>query len=156
MIFGDINNTRDMEKIYPDPIIKAINHLKSVDLNDIEAGKYEIQGQDIYYNVVDVETKDKKLGRPEIHKKFIDIHFLIKGEELIGFARDSSNNRVSEELFEKRDILFYENVENEMDLVMKPGNFVILFPNDVHRAACVLEKKSLIRKVIVKINTQLL
>jgi len=35
MIFGDINNTKDMETIYPNAIMKAINYLKNTDFNNL-------------------------------------------------------------------------------------------------------------------------
>ncbi|MBC2582707.1 YhcH/YjgK/YiaL family protein [Clostridium sp. DJ247] len=155
MIFGDIKNTADMEKVYPSSIMKAIDHLKGIDFHSVEAGKYEIQGEDMYYTVMDVETKEKHLSKPEIHNKYIDIQFLVKGEELIGFARDT-NNVVSQDLLEEKDVLFYENTENEIDLIMKPGNFAIFFPNDVHRPTCAVNEACSIRKVVVKINTKLL
>jgi YhcH/YjgK/YiaL family protein len=155
MIFGDITNTYDMEKIYPDVIRKVVNYLKNTEFNKCEAGKYELQGEDIYYTIMDVTTREKKLSRPEIHRQFIDIQFLVKGEELIGFARDTGNNKVYEDALQEKDVLFYEDAENETDLIMKPGNFAILFPNDVHRPNCVYNNECLIRKVVVKINTKL-
>jgi len=156
MIFGDISNTEDMEKIYPEAIMKAINYLKNTDFNNLEVGNYEIQGKDIFCILAETQTKEKSLIRPEIHKKFLDIQFLIKGEECIGFARDTNNNKVVEDALEERDVLFYEDMENEICLTMKPGNFAILFPRDVHRPTCICNKISFLRKVIVKINIEIL
>ncbi|WP_010234424.1 YhcH/YjgK/YiaL family protein [Clostridium arbusti] len=156
MIFGDVSNLGDMEKSLPEPILKTINYLKNNDFLNMKAGVYEIDGKDIYAQVIDATTKEKSDAKPEVHKKYIDVQFSVEGKEKIGFARDTGNNKVSEDLLNEKDIKFYENAENEIDLIMKPGNFAVLFPNDVHRPACSVGKPSNIRKVIVKVNTELL
>ena len=91
-----------------------------------------------------------------MHRKYIDVQFSVEGKEIIGFARDTGNNKISEELLKERDIMFFEDMGNEIDLEMKPGNFAILFPNDVHRPACLYNEACTIRKVIVKVNTEIL
>ncbi|MDF2504979.1 YhcH/YjgK/YiaL family protein [Clostridium sp.] len=156
MIFGDVSNLGDMEKSLPEPILKTINYLKNNDFLNMKAGVYEIDGKDIYAQVIDATTKEKSDAKPEVHKKYIDVQFSVEGKEKIGFARDTGNNKVSEDLLNEKDIKFYENAENEIDLIMKPGNFAVLFPNDVHRPACSVGTPSNIRKVIVKVNTELL
>ena len=111
--------------------------------------------KDIFAQVVDKETKEKYDAKPEVHRKYIDVQFSVEGKEIIGFARETGNNLVSEDLLEENDVLFYENAENEMDLIMKPGNFAIFFPNDVHRPWCAVNETCTIRKVNVKVNTEM-
>lgn len=156
MIFGDINNLNDMEKVLPGAIMKTINYLRNNDFLNMKSGVYEIDGKDIYAQVIDATTKEKNDAKPEVHKKYIDVQFSVEGKEKIGFARDTGNNKISEDLLKEKDIKFYENMENEVDLMMKPGNFAILFPNDVHRPACAVGQPANIRKVIVKVNTAIL
>lgn len=155
MIFGDINNNEDMEKVLPRAVIKAINYLRNNNFLNMKAGVYDIQGKDIFAQVIDTTTKKKDDVRPEVHKNYIDVQFSVEGKEKIGFARDSDNNKVLEDLFEEKDIKFYEKMENEIDLIMKPGNFAVFFPKDVHRPGCSLGEACTIRKVIVKINTDI-
>lgn len=156
MIFGDINNINDMEKIYSDSIMKAINYLKSNDFLNMEPGVYEIDGKNIYAQVVEKTTKERFDAKPEVHREYIDVQFSVEGKEIIGFARDNSNNKVSEDLLKEDDVMFYENVEGETDLIMNPGNFAIFFPNDIHRPWCAYKETCTIRKVNVKINVKVL
>jgi YhcH/YjgK/YiaL family protein len=155
MIFGDINNLNDMEKVLPKVISKAINYLRNNNFMDMKTGVYEIEGKDIYAQVIDATTREKDDVKPEVHRKYIDVQFSVEGKEKIGFARDTGNNKISEDLIKEKDIKFYENVENEIDLIMKAGDFAVFFPNDVHRPACALGEKGTIRKVIIKINTEI-
>jgi len=156
MIFGDINNINDMEKVLPKAILKAINYLKENDFLSMKPGVYKIEGEDIFAQVVDITTREKAEVNPEVHKKYIDVQFSVEGKEKIGFIRDTGNNEVLEDLLNEKDIKFYKRIDNEIDLTMNKGSFAVLFPNDVHRPGCVIGKPCLIRKVIVKINTEIL
>lgn len=90
-------------------------------------------------------------NRPEVHCGYIDIQFLAWGEEKIGIAIDTGNNKVSESLLEQRDIIFYHDSEHESFIEMIPGSYVIFFPQDVHRPGCILQTASEIRKIVVKV-----
>lgn len=156
MIFGDIKNINDMEKVLPKAILKVINYLKESDFLSMKSGVYKIEGEDIFAQVVDITTREKAKVNPEVHKKYIDVQFSVEGKEKIGFARDTGNNEVLEDLLNEKDIKFYKSIDDEIDLIMNKGSFVVLFPNDVHRPGCLMGGPCLIRKVIVKINTEIL
>ena len=155
MIYGNLNNDNDLMLFLPGALKRGISFLKEMDLLNCEAGEYEIQGRDIYANIIDTQTKQKECIRPEVHRKYIDIQCLCKGSEIIGFARDCNENIVSEELLEN-DVIFYDKVENESELLLAPGDYVILFPEDVHRPAYTKDENEDIRKVVVKINVDLI
>ena len=135
---------------------KLWNYLKNNNFLNMKTGVYEIEGKDIYAQVVDTTTREKDKVSPEVHKKYIDVQFSVEGKERIGFARDTDNNEVLDDLLNEKDIKFYVDMENEIDLIMKPGSFAVFFPNDVHRPGCSLGETGTIRKVIVKVNTEIL
>lgn len=60
------------------------------------------------------------------------------------------------ERFDERDLIFYKEVENEGFIEARPGCFSIFFPEDVHRPACASGKPMTVRKVVVKVNKNLL
>ncbi|MDZ6641922.1 YhcH/YjgK/YiaL family protein, partial [Escherichia coli] len=96
-------------------------------------------------------TREAAENRPEVHRRYIDIQFLAWGEEKIGIAIDTGNNKVSESLLEQRDIIFYHDSEHESFIEMIPGSYAIFFPQDVHRPGCILQTASEIRKIVVKV-----
>lgn len=158
MFFGNIAQIEGMEKKYPQTIVQALIYLKEKqnEFLSMSTGVYEIVGQNIYAQVFDTETQAKAQGRPEVHRKFIDVQFSVQGKEKIGFAVDTGNNKITEELLESRDVIFYEQMENEMELIMQPGSFAVFFPEDVHRPACENGGCTSIRKVVVKVNRAML
>jgi len=155
MIYGNLENLGDIS-IYPKVIQKAINYLIDTDLINIEAGIYELQGKDMYAQVSNIETDSKENRKPEVHRKYIDVQFLVEGKEKIGFAVDTGKNKIVAEYDAEKDILFYEECENESDIIMIPGAFVVFFSNIVHRPACSVKEVSKIKKVVIKINKKLL
>ena len=155
MIYGNLENLGDIS-IYPESIQKSIKYLLDTDLEKIEAGVYEIQGRDIYAQVTDMETSPKNEKKPEIHRKYIDVQYLVSGKERIGVAVDTHKNKILEDYSEEKDVLFYEECEGESDLLMLPGNFAVFFPNIVHRPGCSDGEPAKIRKVVIKINKDVL
>jgi YhcH/YjgK/YiaL family protein len=158
MIFGNIAATEKMEKKYPPAIVKALQYVKSNrnEFLSMPAGMYPIEGEDIFAQVFDVETKEKEQARPEVHRKYVDVQFSVEGKEKIGFVVDTGNNVVAEDLAESKDVIFYEQIANEMELIMQPGHFAVFFPEDVHRPGCQLGGITTIRKVVIKVSTRIL
>ena len=149
MIFGHISQPNPCR--LPRAIEKALHFLRTTDFTTLEPGVVEIEGRNIFAQVLDLTTKDLHENRPEVHRRYLDIQFLAWGEEKIGFAIDNGNNTISESLLAQRDIIFYHGCENESFLEMIPGSYVIFFPQDVHRPACIKSKESTIRKIVVKV-----
>ena len=110
----------------------------------------------LYVQVIDVTTKPFAETRPEIHREYIDVQFMVRGREKIGVAPETGKNTVAEDLLAERDLLFYTGVENESVMIMMPGHFAILMPNDVHRPAWAVEQPEAIRKVVMKVRVSLL
>lgn len=156
MIFGNINNIDDIKKVCPRPIIKAIDYLINNDFHNMEAGVYSIMGDDIYAQVVDKVTKEKVNALAEVHRKYIEIQFSVGGNEVIGYARDTGNNVITEEQLQEKDSIFYTDVENEIDLLMSVGSFAVFFPEDVHRPWCAHNNPCKVRKINIKINRSLI
>ena len=156
MIFGHVN---DFEKAFswlPQPLRVAVEHLRQTDFSRLPAGNYDLQGKDIYVQVIDMTTKPLAETRPEVHRQYIEVQFLVSGHENIGVASDTGKNTVAEDLLAERDLLFYAGAENESTLVMTPGSFAVFMPNDVHRPGCAADKPEAIRKVVVKVKASLL
>jgi len=156
MIFGNIRHAEEMFSWLPAPLQTALRHLKSTDFAALPCGNYDVQGKDIYVQLVEPTTRAQADTKPEIHSTYIDVHFLLVGRERIGFADDTGKNAVSEDHLADRDLLFYRAAENESFVDMVPGDFAIMFPADVHRPACQVDGPLAIRKIVMKVRASLL
>ena len=149
MFFGHISKVN--KKQYPVAIQLALDYLASTDFDKIEAGRYPIKGDLIYAQVLDLETKDKSAILPEVHRKYLDVQYLHAGKERMGVTPDLGNNPIAQDYDAERDILFYTDVQNEVELIMRPGNFAVFFPEDIHRPGCADGQAAKIRKIVVKV-----
>ena len=154
MIFGHIAQPNPCR--LPAAIERALDFLRSTDFRNLEPGVVEIDGKNIFAQVIDLTTRDVAENRPEVHRRYLDIQFLAWGEEKIGIAIDTGNNQISESLLEQRDIIFYHASEHESFIEMIPGSYAIFFPQDVHRLSCHKTVATAIRKIVVKVAISVL
>lgn len=149
MFFGHISTVKLYQ--YPKAIQRALEYLRTTDFEQMPAGRYALKGDQIYVQVLDLETKPPADILPEVHRRYLDVQYLHSGKEKMGFAPDLGNNPVAVPYDESRDIQHYQTAEFENTLTMQAGSFAVFFPEDVHRPACIDGEVSKIRKVVVKI-----
>lgn len=130
-------------------IMQAFNYLQCTNFNGVPPGKYEIDGDNIFAIVAEYQTKDESEGKPESHKKYLDVQYAVKGSELIGYA-PLVNQEISELYNEENDIVFYKTKCSFLEL--SEGMFAIFYPDDIHLPGIKVGEKILVKKVVVKIK----
>lgn len=130
-------------------INKAFDYLKNNDFSQMELGKYEIDGEDIFALVNEYNTKDESEGKLEAHKKYIDVQFVAKGKELMGYA-PLENQKVIDEYNEQYDIIFFSGEKSFVKV--DEGMFAIFFPEDIHMPGIKVNEGSQVKKVVIKVK----
>lgn len=155
MITGFIANPNPC--FLPRALCIALDFLRYTDLKALSPGEYEIKGRRIYAQVIDMDTKPKEECRLESHRRYLDLQYLAQGDELIYFAPDLGNAVSEDSRLPDRDIIFYASAGvDESRIVMREGFYAIFFPHDLHRPGCLNKKTCRIRKIVVKVNVDLL
>lgn len=153
MILSKLNGKADFS-LYPAAIQRALNWLKTTDVLALEAGRLPIEGDDIYVLVQDLTTKAE--AKAEVHAKYIDLMYWPVAGERIGVAPYTGREPVVESKPEKDKTLF-DTVEEERFFTTEPGDFVVLFPWDVHRPGLNIgDESATFRKCVMKIAMSLL
>lgn len=131
----------------------AFEFLRTADLKSLKDGKVEIDGENVFAYVS--SPKLKPFGDPgeaEVHRRYIDIHSPIVGEETIG-TFTMTEKELALPFNEKDDYaLFKAPCE---PLTLRVGEFVAFFPPyGAHRPGCTLEKSmpTGYRKICVKVK----
>jgi biofilm protein TabA len=157
MIIGDIRMTSTEEQAFAPVLREAIHYLRTTDLANMKLGKHAIQDDDLFVLIQNPTTVTQSEQRMEGHEKYIDVQFLIEGEqEIIYVSRKTDDLVISEDLIANKDIAFYDQVGHEFAVTLIPGMFVVLFPSDLHRPVCTLSGGTIIKKAVMKVNKQLL
>jgi YhcH/YjgK/YiaL family protein len=147
MITDILQNSHLYEKMNA-RIAKGFDFLKKSDLNNLAPGKYEIDGDDVFASINEYETKDFNDGKYEAHKKYIDIQYIVKGEERLYYAPISKTSQLTSYNIEK-DIEFLNASGNFV--VASVGTFVVFFPTDAHMPNISSNTKGVVKKVVVKV-----
>lgn len=148
MIIDKLSNS-DLYSCFGKRINDALAYLIKTDFSKLKPGKYEIDGDNIFALVSEYRTKDETEGKLEAHKKYIDVQFVAKGRELIGYA-PLENQKIISEYNEQNDIIFYEG--DKSFIKFDEGMFAIFFPNDVHMPGIIYKEKAYVKKVVVKVK----
>lgn len=151
MIIGILNNIKLEKTLYPEAIQIGLNFLLSNDLNSLKIGTYQINDEKIFAKVSEYVTEPKSCRRPEQHKKYIDIQYLVSGEELIASCTDRDVEEIDEDKLLTNDIIYYKDARKEIETILKAGMFAIYFPWDIHRPNCSVGKFENVKKVVVKV-----
>jgi len=127
---------------------KGFEWIKNNDLKNMPDGKYQLDD----VNYANIQTYDTKDNAPyEAHRDYIDIQYMINGEEISGVA-DYTNCSTKEKYDKEKDIEFLNcNIKEEFHKI-KEGEFFVFFPHDAHKPAIKVDTNKKVKKVIVKIS----
>lgn len=126
----------------------AFDYIKKTDFSNFLPGKYEIEGEDLFALVSEYETQEEECLFPEAHKKYIDVQFMISGEELIGYVT-MENQPLVKPYTEVDDYALYNSAVNFLHL--KTNMFAIFFPQDLHLPCIKIDEIQMVKKVVVKV-----
>lgn len=129
---------------------RAFAFLNRTDLAELPLGKYEIDGDRCWANLMEVDLKPAESCRLEAHRRYIDIQAPITGAESIGLAR-MDEAALALPFDEEGDYVLYDGKFESMTL--EPGDFAIFFPPLCAHAPCgrVPGGSARIRKAVVKV-----
>lgn len=117
---------------------------------DMPAGRYPLSGES-YANVDEYTTKRVNPMGFEAHRKYIDIQFLLAGEERV-LVRPLEECCCTIPYDAVRDAAFFRHDESgAAELRLGGGYFVVLFPNDAHEPQLCVGEPRAVRKVVVKV-----
>ena len=129
----------------------ALKYLSETDFSKVEAGKYILDGDNIFAMVQEYSTKPLKACALEAHKKYIDIQFMDEGEECIGYE-PLSKQEVSAQYDETDDCWLFKGNPNIIKYTK--GMFAILYPQDLHMPRLISGNSLPVRKVVVKVKVE--
>ena len=142
---------------HPAAIQRALEYLKSHDFTKMKDGRYEIEGDKLYVNVERYETTSTETIYPEVHRRYIDLQYVVEGEEFLGWCPLSPDLKVHTPYDAEKDIEFFEELMPDSNFPLAAGGFAILSPKDVHRSHISIEgNTSHVTKVVAKISVDLL
>ncbi|MGL5351323.1 MAG: YhcH/YjgK/YiaL family protein [Cetobacterium sp.] len=150
MIFGQLNELKFYKGI-SQGLDAAIEAIENGSYKNGVLGKNEIDGDNVFFNLQECKTKILEECFFECHKKYIDIHVVIEGEEGIGYSLKDSLKEKSE-FNEESDFGVLEGIE-EYRMNMTKDNFLVVFPDEPHMPLIAKNNEPTeLKKVVFKIK----
>jgi biofilm protein TabA len=128
---------------------KAFAFLKEHDLQTLANGRIPIDSNNVFAIVTENPTKDYDSTMWESHRGYIDLHYVISGEEKIGVC-PITKLTVTKPYDASKDIANYSGEGKIYNAL--PGVFFLFFPSDGHRPAITPGGNKADKKMVIKIR----
>jgi YhcH/YjgK/YiaL family protein len=151
MIVSELNHISRQAALSPG-LQKAFDFLRSPGLQMLPDGRVEIDGDRVFALVQRFETKWVASPKFECHKKYIDIQFILSGEEIIGWA-PAERMEITAAFDAGKDISFGTVAKGQWTPVhLQAGQMAVLYPEDGHAPKLALRSPSAVMKIVVKVE----
>lgn len=150
MIFDSIDHRSCYEDI---PGLKDIlEALSQINAENIPAERVVLHGDDSFINPVSFTSKKLDETKFEAHRRYADIHYVLAGEEEI-IVNDVNGLDEVQKYSDKDDVGFYMGDKGTV-CVLKPGDFLVCFPQDAHRVCIAPCEPAPVRKLVGKLRVK--
>ena len=151
MIYDTLSNVNTYAALSP-RLHKALEYLASTDFSQVADGRYELEGDALFVNVMSVTTNPRPAAgsqRLEAHDKYLDVQYLAAGEEVIGVAPRAALGACEPD---EGDICFLTG--RCTYLPMGRGQFLVVWPQDAHAPCVAVDAPAPVRRVVAKVRIE--
>jgi YhcH/YjgK/YiaL family protein len=151
MIYDTLEN---FPKYFPagSPLFRALSFAVAFESSRPD-GRYEIESEKVFALISSYETCAASHNSFEIHRNYADVQVVVDGEEKVDVSLTSGLKALGEYDKEK-DKVSLQSPGESTSLVMRPGYFAVIYPNEAHRPNCDLHGKRHVRKIVVKVRME--
>lgn len=127
MIVANIQNKAEYYGIHPE-LDKALDCLTPEFLEQAATEKTLLDGENLFVTKFHLETVPEEETFFEAHRQYLDIQVVTQGQERGEIAHPDTLT-----LTEHRGDFYGYTGTGEQTVVLRPGNFLVVFPGDAHR-----------------------
>lgn len=138
MIFDKIENLRSYCSDW-ELINKSLNEKFELGRHDVFQSKHFVIG-------LEYKTQEEEKCMWEAHRRYLDLHIVLEGEEQIRVS-DISNMIPANEYVD--DYQLFEG-RPDQTILLRNGFFLILYPHEVHKTSVQVNSSCFVRKKVYK------
>ena len=124
---------------------RALDLLTDEFLASVGTETRKLDGDALYVTRFDYDTVPFAETFYESHKKYLDIHVMVKGCERVDIANPEGLT-----LYESKGDFYGYHGDAEQSVLLRPGDFLVVFPGDAHRLKIAVDKPEPVSKVVFK------
>jgi YhcH/YjgK/YiaL family protein len=127
----------------------ALEYLRRTDIASLAAGRHDIDADRVFVLVSEYDTRRPADAFWEAHRRHVDVQFVQSGSERIAYGDIA---RFELDPYDAERDLIVARGESERFVEVGAGEFVILFPHDVHMPGLTGRAVQAVRKAVVKVK----
>ena len=125
----------------------ALEHITPAFLSSLVAARAPVQGGEGYCAKFTYETVPDEEAFFEAHRLYLDIHLMLSGSERVEIASPAAL-----EQFDHQGDFYAYRGEGRHSLVLSPGDFLVVFPDDAHKIKMRVDGRKTVTKAVFKIK----
>ena len=145
MIHAKLKDARDYLGIHP-RLDRALELLTPAFLDSVGTVQQNLEEDRLYVTRFDYETVAETESFFEYHRRYLDIHVMVRGCERVDIAHPAGLTE-----FTHQGDFWGCRGEAEQSLLLKPGDFLVVFPGDAHRLKIAVGETAPVSKVVFKV-----
>ena len=127
----------------------AIAFLAAPPLDTLPLGRTEVDGDEVFINVMDADLKPHTGSHAEYHRLYADLQIDLTGGEGWGYT-----NLPGEEAGEFAGDIGFRTSPDAVSGVLGEGRFVLFFPGELHKPGVARPGCDHVRKAVIKIRME--
>jgi YhcH/YjgK/YiaL family protein len=149
MLYGRLQGWRTIEGVQG--LEPGFEFLERADLPTLPDGRHTIRGDEVYALIMRAPSKAPAAAQFESHHDYVDIQYLISGDEVLGVLPLGELMGATPYDPEK-DVAFHVTPPTYPTLRLPPGHFAVFFPTDGHQPMCHAGTPGQLHKAVVKVK----
>lgn len=125
----------------------ALEHITPEFLSSLGEERVPIRGEEVYCTRFTYETIPDEEAFFEAHRLYLDIHLMLSGQERVEIASPSGLTQ-----FDHQGDFYAYRGEGEHSLILSPGSFLVVFPDDAHKIKMRVDGPATVSKAVFKVK----
>ncbi len=148
MIYDKLSNVMNYKGFHRN-LDTAFSYLSSHDLNELPLGRTEVDGDNVFINVMEASAAPSEEKNFEIHKNYMDIQIDLVGTEIIEIG-DSSAMTVND--YNPETDFGTASCQATVSCTMGAGNFIVCMAEEPHKPGVAALSDTFLKKCVVKVR----
>ena len=128
---------------------QALKFMMETDLTELKNGRNEVNGDQVFVNVMDVHTNADLTREYEYHRNYYDIHLVLSGYEKVYIAEDMEDETKA---YSEEADFGLGHARKEAYGLGRPGYFVVCDIEEPHLPGCADPGQEMtIHKAVIKV-----
>jgi len=128
-------------------LLRGIQFLQDTTPGSLADGKHEIDSQRLFAICAHEQGRDRDGAVLEVHRKFIDIQYVVSGSEFIGWKPLGNCQQLKQAYNSETDLQFFADRPSSW-FEVAPQSVAIFFPEDAHAP---LAGTGDVHKIVIKV-----